>query len=77
MEKTKQAAAQWVAEGKPCYYQFGWAFKGAGKRQITTEKAQKLLPTYSFGMGFYELSWDEVEGETVLLFNEFGENDLL
>lgn len=63
-------------DGKPCYYQFGFTYKGAGPRKLTQAKAVKLLPSYSFGMGFYELDWIEVNGEQVLLFNEFHENDL-
>lgn len=72
MNNTKEAAKEWVDAGKPCYYQHGLSFRGARRGKITKEEAEKLLPKYSFGMGFYELYWVD-EG---LVFNELGENDL-
>jgi len=76
MEKTIKAAEEWVAQGKPCVYRYGWGWKGAGARHITTEQAKKMLPKYSFGKGFYELSWVKINGEDVLQFNELSENDM-
>ena len=72
--ELKKQAEEWVKSGKPCIYRYGWAYKGA--REITTEKAQALLPQYSFGMGFYELSFTKHNGQEVLQFNELSENDL-
>jgi len=43
---------------------------------LTKEQALEKLPKFNFGMGFYELEWEEVNGERVLEFNELGENDL-
>jgi hypothetical protein len=43
---------------------------------MTKEKALELLPKYSFGMGFYELSFINLNGEEVLEFNELSENDM-
>lgn len=63
-------------ECKPCIYRYGWAYKGAGAREITTEKALELLPKYSFGVGFYELLFRKHNGQEVLEFNELSENDL-
>ena len=74
--ELKKQAEEWVKSGKPCIYRYGWAYKGAGAREITTEKAQVLLPQYSFGMGFYELSFTKHNGQEVLQFNELSENDL-
>lgn len=76
MEKTKEFAKQWIEEGKPCVYRHGWGWKGAGARTITKEEAQKLLPKYNFGMGFYELSFIKVDGQDTLEFNELSENDM-
>ena len=45
-------------------------------REITQEKASELLPKYSFGMGFYELSFTKHNGQEVLEFNELSANDL-
>ena len=69
-------AKEWIEAGKPCIYRSGWGWKGAGGRMITKEKALELLPKYSFGKGFYELSWSKFNGETVLEFNELSENDM-
>ena len=73
---TKQDAQQWIEQGKPCIYRYGWGWKGAGARRITTEEAKKLLPKYSFGMGFYTLDFRTFEDEEVLEFNELSENDM-
>ena len=79
IQKTKEYAKQWIEDGNPCMYRYGYAYKGATSRNITKEKALELLPSYSFGMGFYELDFekDKASGETVLMFNEFSENDML
>ena len=93
MENTKEFAKQWIEEGKPCMYRCGFGYRGATGRHITKEEALKLLPNYSFGTGFYELSFEKnrvvdhelsgpnctvthVEGDTVLMFNEYSENDM-
>ena len=57
IEKTKEFAKQWITDGKPCRYRYGFGFRGAESRPLTKEKALELLPKYSFGMGFYELSF--------------------
>ena len=69
-------AKEWIEQGKPCVYRYGWAYRGAGARRLTQEKALKMLPHYSFGKGFYSLSYIEYEGEQVLEFNELSENDM-
>lgn len=76
MEKTKEAARQWVESGRPCVYRNGFAYRGASARTISQDKAKQLLPSYSFGKGFYELGWVKINGETVLEFNELSENDM-
>lgn len=76
MKETKEKALEWINNGKPCMYRRGWGWKGAATRSITNEKALELLPAYSFGMGFYELSFINYKGVDILLFNEFSENDL-
>lgn len=72
-KKTKLVARIWVYAGLPCRKQFGFSWKGAGSREITNEEAKKLLPGYSFGIGFYELWF----GNGSLIFNEYSENDML
>jgi len=57
---TKQDAQQWVEAGKPCYYRYGFGYRGAPSKKLTKEEALKLLPKYSFGMGFYELSFEKL-----------------
>jgi len=76
MEQTKEAAKEWIEAGKPCVYRYGWGWKGASARTITKEKALELLPKYSFGKGFYELSYIKVDGVDTLEFNELSENDM-
>lgn len=76
MEKTKEFAKQWIEEGKPCVYRYGYAWKGASARTITKEKALSMLPSYSFGKGFYELDFIKIDGVDTLEFNEFSENDM-
>lgn len=92
MENTKENAKKWIEEGKPCRYRYGFGFRGASSRPLTKEEALRLLPKYDFGMGFYELSFEkdrrvlpshssnctitESYGDTVLMFNEYSENDM-
>lgn len=74
--ESMKEANEWVENGKPCVYRYGWAYRGAGARRISPDKAKELLPKYSFGKGFYELSWLTIDGEKVLEFNELSENDM-
>lgn len=76
--KTKEAARVWVEAGKPCTYQYGFSFKGARQRPITTDDARNRLDSgsWSFGMGFYELRWTQNEGQDVLCFNEYSVSDM-
>ena len=78
MENTKQTAINFVNNGGKCVYRYGWAWKGAGAQEKTKEWALERLSKsgWSFGKGFYELSWIKLNGETVLEFNELGENDM-
>lgn len=76
-QELKAKAENWVKDGKPCVYRYGWAWRGASARKITKEEALKMLPKYSFGMGFYELSFTKHDGEDVLEFNELSENDMM
>ena len=75
-KEQKEFAELWVVMGLPCIFRYGLAWKGASAKVITREKAMSLLPKYSFGMGFYELSFVRYNGEDALEFNELGENDM-
>lgn len=76
-KNTKENARKWIEEGKPCVYRYGWGWKGAGARPISKERALELLPSYSFGKGYYELSFThDKNGQEVLEFNELSENDM-
>lgn len=66
----------WIANGKPCKYRYGWGWKGASARPISKDDAKTLLPKYSFGEGFFQLKWAEENGEKYLEFNELSENDM-
>ena len=76
MEKTKEFAKKWIEQGKPCVYRYGWGWKGASARSLSQDKALELLPKYSFGKGFYELDFIQIDGKDVLEFNELSENDM-
>lgn len=78
MEKTKQAAIDFINNGGKSIYRYGWGWKGAGSNYQTKEWALKELdkPEWDFGKGFYGLSWVTRDGETVLEFNELSENDM-
>lgn len=75
-EETKQSALEWIKAGKPCVYRYGLGWKGASARPISQEEALKKLPSYSFGVGFYSLSWIKFNNEDALEFNELSENDM-
>ena len=75
--ETMEAARKWVAEGKPCTFTYGLAYRGAGQGRISQEEAEEKIQRHRWGMGFYTLFWREFEGEQVLNFTEYGENDLL
>jgi hypothetical protein len=70
---NKEEVKQMIENGTKCYYQRGLSWKGASKREISKEEALALLPKYSFGTGFYELSIEDFG----VFFNELSENDLL
>ena len=74
---TKDQLKEKIENGIPCYYRYGYAYKGAGKRKITKEEALELLPKYSFGMGFYEILDYTNDSSPYIVFNEYSENDLL
>lgn len=57
-KETKEFAKQWIEDGKPCMYRYGFGYKGAIGKSISKEEALKLFPKYSFGMSFYELSFE-------------------
>lgn len=76
MPHTQEAAEQWVNAGKPCTYTYGWSFKGAGAKPISTAEAKEKLKKHSFGKGFYTLWWEEHNGKLTLNFNELSANDM-
>ena len=75
--QQRAEAKMWVENGGKCVYRYGWGWKGAGTRTLSQEDALAKFPSYGFGMGFYTLSWIEIDGEKVLEFNELSENDML
>ncbi len=70
-KRTKEQAKEWIEAGKPCRYRCGFGYRGASSRPLTKEEALKLLPKYSFGMGFYELDFCR---DTVVDLKESGPN---
>lgn len=78
MEKTRQAALEWVKSGKPCTKRYGFAWKGACQNSITNEEALEKIsnPVWEFSMGYHELYWDTYNNQVVLCFNEYSESDM-
>lgn len=79
MEKTKEAALEWVNNGNLCIFRYGWAYRGARARVINKDEALERLKQnkqWGFGMGFYKLSWRTHEGKPCLEFNELSANDM-
>lgn len=74
--KQYKEVDEWVEAGKRCVFRYGWAYKGAGCRDVSQEEARRLSKKHSFGKGFYTMSWIEIDGERVLEFNELSENDM-
>ncbi len=68
---TREGAREWIEAGKPCRYRYGFGYRGASSRPLTKEEALKMLPKYSFGMGFYELSFCR---DTVIDYKASGPN---
>lgn len=75
--ETREAAQEWVEAGNPCTFRYGWGWKGASARPITTDEAREKLKKHSFGTGFYTMWWEEENGQVVLNFNELSANDML
>lgn len=75
-KRTKEYAHQWIEDGKPCCYRYGWGWKSAGARPLTKNQALKMLPHYTFGKGFFELSFIKIDGVETLEFNELSANDM-
>lgn len=74
--KNKEELKKFIENGLPCYQQFGFSWKGAVPRLISKEKALELLPKYSPGMGFWELSERIINNELSLVFTEYSESDM-
>jgi hypothetical protein len=72
----EQILNEWINKGKPCFSQYGLTYRGAKAFQIDKQQAINLLPKYSFGKGFYELSWRIVDGIAALVFNEYSVYDM-
>jgi hypothetical protein len=66
----------WVKKGELVVGGHGFQYKGGGTGIIPTNKAIEMFSKYSFGMGFYELSWVEYKGEVALSMREYSENDM-
>lgn len=76
-QPTKAQLTELINMGMPCQYRHGFAYRGAIAGYITKEEALRLLPDFTYGMGFYELNYSVKDGIPELEFNELGENDLL
>lgn len=75
-EPTRDQLVDLINRGIRCYYRYGFAYRGAEESEISREEALKLLPAFSYGMGFHNLKFKKKFGVPVLEFNDLGENDL-
>lgn len=76
-KESEEFAKQWIKQGKPCVYRFGWTWDNAPAHKLTKKEALKMLPKYSFGISIYCLSFINIDGVETLEFNELSENALL
>jgi len=80
-ESTEEMKAMaWINAGKPCGYRYGFSWKGASTRQISSDSARARLSQKKY----FELSYERrgastitSQGEEWLVFVEYSENDLL
>lgn len=76
-KESEEFAKQWIKQGKPCTYRFGWIWDGGKSHKLSKKEAMKMLPKYSFGISIYCLSFINIDGAETLEFNELPENALL
>ena len=76
-KESEEFAKQWIKQGKPCTYRFGWVWDGGKSHKLSKKEAMKMLPKYSFGISIYCLSFINIDGAETLEFNELPENALL
>ncbi len=80
MKETREAARQWIIDGKPCQRRYGWAWKGGRTEPLSNGEALRMLDEnrqWSFGKGFYMLDWRKEGGVDVLEFDKLSEADML
>ena len=68
---------KWIKANKLVVGGYGFEYRGAGNGIIDNETAAKNFHKYHFGMGYYELSWVEYNGQVALSMREYSENDLM
>ena len=76
-KESEEFAKQWIKQGKPCVYRFGWIWDGGKSHKLSKKEAMKMLPKYSFGISIYSLSFINIDGVETLEFNELSGNALL
>lgn len=74
---NKEELRKIIENGFPCYRQFGFSWKGAMPYKISKETALELLPKYSPGMGYWELSERVIYGYPSLVFTEYSASDMV
>ena len=73
---NKEQLAELINKGMKCVYRKGLAYRDAKEIKITKDKALELLPQYSYGKGFYTLSYYVSDNVPTLVFNELSVFDL-
>lgn len=68
-----QSYIDWVKEGNPVYYRYGFSYKGAKCKKISSEKAIEMIQNEQPS----EYLWEEDDGEKILVLQFYGENDYL
>ena len=72
----KEEAIKWIERKQKCLFIHGYHFKGGEYRVLSNKEAKNLLEEYEFGLGLKEMTWRFIEGEQVLVFNEYDKDDI-
>lgn len=68
-EKPAISKQEWIEQGYPCAYRYGFGFKGAHANRISRSEALKKLNNV------YESKFEQQNGEYVLVLQDYGAND--
>lgn len=68
-EKPTISKQDWIDQGYPCAYRYGFGFRGAKANRISRREAQKKINDV------FESNFEQQNGEYVLVLQDYGAND--